>query len=236
MISRGMEGTATTVDRIYSRSVIPFDILLSDIDKELLVRNSNLVEYSRRDMIIKQNSRTSHVLYVVSGLIKVSKEMRKGKNLMLKIEAPGHFLGLSSVFGSDIYDFSVSAIEPSTISYIDLSTFNEIIERNSRVGLEIVKLISRNDIFSITRLSSLLYKQLPGRVADIILYFAENIYKSPTFTIPLTRQELADLAETTKESLIRTLSEFKHDKIIDMDRNSISIISHKILNTLSRLG
>lgn len=162
--------------------------------------------------------------------------MRKGKNLMLRIEAPGHFLGLSSVFGSDIYDFSVSAIEPSTISYIDLSTFNEIIERNSRVGLEIVKLISRNDIFSITRLSSLLYKQLPGRVADIILYFAENIYKSPTYTIPLTRQELADLAGTTKESLIRTLSEFKHDKIIDMDRNSISIISHKILNTLSRLG
>lgn len=50
-----MEGTATTIDRIYSRSVIPFDILLSDIDKELLVRNSNLVEYSRRDIIIKQN-------------------------------------------------------------------------------------------------------------------------------------------------------------------------------------
>jgi CRP-like cAMP-binding protein len=96
--------------------------------------------------------------------------------------------------------------------------------------------ISSDNLFNIGRLSSLLSKQLPGRVADIILYFSEVIFESNEFSIPLTRQELAELAGTTKESLIRTLSEFKHDKIIDMTRNGFSINSLNILKTLSRLG
>ncbi len=102
--------------------------------------------------------------------------------------------------------------------------------------MEVVKQLSTDNIFNINRLSSLLYKQLPGRVADIILYFSEDIFKNNTFTIPLTRQELAELAGTTKESLIRTLSEFKHDKIIDMNRNFFQVNSMHIVKTLSRLG
>jgi CRP-like cAMP-binding protein len=81
-----------------------------------------------------------------------------------------------------------------------------------------------------------LYKQLPGRVADIILYFSEDIYGTQTFSFPLTRQELAELAGTTKESFIRTLSEFKNDKIIEMEKNAVTISSLNIIKTLSRLG
>ena len=102
--------------------------------------------------------------------------------------------------------------------------------------MELIAQISKNNIVMIDKLSSLLYKQLPGRVADIIIYFSDVIYKSDTFTFPLTRQELAELAGTTKESIIRTLSEFKHDKIIDIERNTITILSPKIIQTLSRLG
>ncbi|MHC1704419.1 MAG: Crp/Fnr family transcriptional regulator [Tenuifilaceae bacterium] len=215
---------------------LPFSNLLQDSEKELFNLNSNLVEYSKRDTIIKQNSRTSHVLFIKSGLVKVSKEMRKGKSLMLKIEGPGNFIGLSSVFGSETYDYSVSAIEPTVVSFTDIKILKDVIANNGTIGLEIITQVSKNNIFNIDKLSSLLYKQLPGRIADIIIYFSENIYMNNTFTIPLTRQELAELAGTTKESLIRTLSEFKHDKIIEMDRNTISILSPKIIHTLSRLG
>lgn len=214
----------------------PLSSLLNDSERYLLNLNSNLVEYSRRDTIIKQNARASHVVYITSGLVKISKEMRKGKNLILNIEGPNSFIGTSSVFGNDIYNYSVTAIEPTIVSFIDTKTFKEIISNNGSIGLEIVSQISKNNIVMIEKLSSLLYKQLPGRVADIIIYFSENIYKSDTFTFPLTRQELAELAGTTKESIIRTLSEFKHDKIIDIERNTITILSPKIIQTLSRLG
>jgi len=230
-----MENPTTQVNDLIINE-LPFRNLLQDSEKELFNLNSNFVEYSKRDTIIKQNSRTSHVLFIKSGLVKISKEMRKGKSLMLKIEGPGNFIGLSSVFGSETYDYSVSAIEPTVVSFTDIKILKDVITNNGTVGLELITQVSKNNIFNIDKLSSLLYKQLPGRIADIIIYFSENIYNNNTFTIPLTRQELAELAGTTKESLIRTLSEFKHDKIIEMDRNTISILSPKIIHTLSRLG
>jgi len=230
-----MERLVPTLNDLVEKQ-LPFNHLLTDADRELLLQNSNLVEYSKRDTIIKQNSRTSHVLFVVSGLVKISKEMRKGKNLMLKIEGPSSFIGLSSVFGNETYDYSVSAIEQTVVSFTDINIFKVIISRNGVLGLEIINYISKNNLFNIDKLSSLLYKQLPGRVADMIIYFSEVIYKNSTFSLSLTRQELAELAGTTKESLIRTLSEFKHDKIIDMERNTITILSPKIIYTLSKLG
>ena len=224
------------INNTMSISSNPLYQFFSDDELNLLNINSNLVEYAQRDTIIKQNSRTSHIIFVNSGLVKISKEMRKGKNLMLNIEGPGRFIGSSSVFGSGFFNYSVTALEPTVVSFIDTKIFKEIIEKNGVLGLELIAQISRTNINMIDKLSSLLYKQLPGRVADIIIYFSETIYHSETFTFPLTRQELAELAGTTKESIIRTLSEFKHDKIIDIERNTITILSSKIIQTLSRLG
>jgi CRP-like cAMP-binding protein len=57
-----------------------------------------------------------------------------------------------------------------------------------------------------------------------------------TFALPLSRVEMAQLAGTTKESLIRTLTEFKHDKIIDLEERNLTIVSLEIIQTLSRFG
>ena len=70
----------------------------------------------------------------------------------------------------------------------------------------------------------------------MLLFFSENIYKSQSFTLPLSRRELAELTGTTKESMIRTLAEFRHDKIIKIDGKEVEIISPNIIRTLSRLG
>ncbi len=215
---------------------IPFFHILSDEQKQNFLSQTNIVDYSKRDTIVKQNSKITHIPFIINGLVKVSREMRKGKNIILRIAKPGSFLGLSSANGSDIYEYSISALEPSVIGFVDATFFQNLVAENGNFGLEVVKHIGHDNIFYITRLSSLLYKQLPGRVADIILYFSEEIYQKNTFSIPLTRQELAELAGTTKESLIRTLSEFKHDKIIEMNRNYFTINSISVIKTLSRLG
>lgn len=215
---------------------LPFADFLSDQEVNALMESSSVVEYMRKDTILKQNSRVSHLPYIQSGLVKLSREMRKGKNIILRIGGPGLFLGLSSIIGGETFEFSVCALEPTTIRFYDNQSFCKLLESNGRFSHRVMQQVAKDDIFNVNRLSSLLYKQLPGRVADIILYFSQDIYGSPTFSIPLTRQELAELAGTTKESLIRTLSEFRNDKIIEMNRNRVTITSQSIVNTLSRLG
>lgn len=216
--------------------LLPFESVLLPDERDKLYSSTNKIEYSKRDIIIKQSARVSEIPLILSGIVKISREMRRGKNVILRIGQPGTFLGLSSIFGSDVYEYSVFALENVSVRFVDIETFSWLIKKNGLFGMEVVKQISADNIFNINRLSGLLYKQLPGRVADIILYFSEDIFKNETFSIPLTRQELAELAGTTKESLIRTLSEFKHDKIIDMNRNSFKINSMHIIKTLSRLG
>lgn len=215
---------------------LPFQHLITEDQKEKIVQSSFLEEYSRKEIIFSQGVNIDNIAFVLSGLVKISRELRKGKNIILRIAQPGTILGLSSVFTDEVFNYTASAIENVLIGYVNRKVFSDIVKDNGAFGFEITKQMGLDNAYITNRLSSLLYKQLPGRVSDIILYFAQDIYKSNTFNIPLTRQELAELAGTTKESLIRTLSEFNHDKIISLNRNTLSIISLNIIQTLSRLG
>lgn len=212
------------------------DNILSETERNRFYELSNRKEFYKRDIILKQGVRVSEIALVLSGLVKVTREIRKGKHLILRIAQPGDFLGLSSILASEVYENSVCALETCIVRTIDTVTFKWLLESNKLFASEIITRTSTENLSNINRLTSLLSKQLPGRVADIILYFSEEIFGRNDFSIPLTRQEMAELAGTTKESLIRTLSEFKHDKIIEMNRNVFTINSLNILKTLSRLG
>lgn len=216
--------------------VIPFGILLSDIEIQSVIDNSNSVNFNKKEILFRQNTRTSHIMFIKSGMVKIFKEGRNGKFIILKVAMPGDFLGLLSIYGGDTHHYSSSAIQPSEICFVDINVFNKILYSNGEFAAKIINHISNDGLFIFNRLMSQSHKQLPGRIADVILYFSEAIFKNTEFEFPFTRRELAELAGTTKESFIRTLAEFKHDKIIDLDGSVVKINSLKIVKTLSELG
>ncbi len=169
-------------------------------------------------------------------MLKYYKEGRNKRNFILKIASPGEFIGLMSVFGSNMNQFSASAVDVAEIGYIDKAAFVLVMQKNSEFTRGIIKSLSEEGLFIFERLIGQSHKQLPGRIADVILYFSDTIYKKEEFEFPLTRRELAELAGTTKESFIRTLSEFKNDKIISLEGSMVMIKSMKIIRTLSELG
>ncbi len=219
-----------------TNSQFPFNDMFTSSEMELINQNSNSVKYNRGDVIFKQSTRTSHVMYVTGGLVKIYKENRQGKILILKLTTPNNFIGLLSVFGDDAHQYSASAVETTEIFFIDIQVVKKLIQKNSKFALELLREASKLGNFIFDRLMSNYQKQLPGRIADVILYFSEVIYESNSFIFPLTRRELAELAATTKESFIRTLTEFKNDKIINLDGKRVEIQSMKILKKLSDIG
>jgi CRP-like cAMP-binding protein len=221
---------------IVQDSVIPFGNLLAETELEDVVNNSNVVIFNKKEFIFRQNTRTSHIMFVKSGFVKIFKEGRNAKFIILKVAVANDYLGLLSIYGGDTHYYSASAIQPSEICFIDINVFNRILHSNGKFAAKIINKISGDGLFIFNRLMSQSHKQLPGRIADVILYFSDKIYKSDEFEFPLTRRELAELAGTTKESFIRTLAEFKHDKIIDLEGSRVIINSKKIVKTLSELG
>jgi len=216
--------------------IIPFQDYLSEDDSRLIYENSNIVNYKANDVIFKQNTRTSHVMFIRTGLVKLYTENKNQKTKILKLGTPSEFLGLNSVLGEETFSYSAVAVQKTEIFIIDFDIFEQILQNNGQFSYALLKHITENNLGLLERLVSQSQKQLPGRIADIILYFTEQIYHAQQFNFPLTRTELAELAGTTKESLIRTLTEFKNDKIIKLEGKKVSIISMEILRTLSRIG
>jgi len=215
---------------------IPQEACLLPEELDDLKANTQVVVFQKREVIFRQHTPTSHILYVKSGLVKIYKEGRNRRSFILKIASPGEFIGLMSVFGNSMNQFSASAIEPAEIGYIAKNYFNTIIKNNGDFANSVIRYLSEEGLFIFERLLGQSQKQLPGRIADVILYFSDTIFQKEEFEFPFTRRELAELAGTTKESFIRTLSEFKNDKIISLEGSKVSINSMKIIRTLSELG
>jgi len=215
---------------------VPPQYCLLPGEVEEIRQHTQVAVYQRRELIFRQNTPTSHIMYVISGLVKIYKEGRNKRNFILKIAKPGDCIGLMSDFGHAMHQYSASAIGPAEIGYIDRRVFDEVLKDNSDLALSVIRKLSLEALFIFERLIGQSHKQLPGRIADVILYFAEDIFNREEFEFPLTRKELAELAGTTKESFIRTLAEFKNDKIINLEHSKVSIRSMKIIHTLSELG
>jgi CRP-like cAMP-binding protein len=175
-------------------------------------------------------------MLMVSGLVKIYKEGRNERTVLLRMAGRGEYIGMLSVMGDQIHQYSAAAVEPSEICFIDINAFRNVLMENGKFSLQLMSMISQDGLFIFNRLINQTHKQLPGRIADVLLYFAEDIYSKDRFDFPLTRRELAELAGTTKESFIRTLTEFRNDKIINLDGSRVEIISMDIVKTLSELG
>ncbi|MFW6248196.1 MAG: Crp/Fnr family transcriptional regulator [Bacteroidota bacterium] len=223
-------------NHISEQETLPFAKLLTEDELKLIEENSNTVNYHKKEVIFRQGTRTSHMMFIKSGYVKIFKEGRNNKYIVLKVSKPGNFLGLMSIFGSQIHEYSAASIDETEIGYIDSNIFNSILQKNGKYATRLVQILSQEGLYIFNRLMSQSHKQLPGRIADVLLYFSEDIYESYVFSFPFTRRELAELAGTTKESFIRTLTEFKNDKIIKLDGSKVEIVSLKIIKTLSQLG
>ncbi|MBS3808074.1 MAG: Crp/Fnr family transcriptional regulator [Bacteroidales bacterium] len=217
-------------------NTIPFQNLLSEDETEQIKLHSNIVTYHENDVIFKQDTRTSHFMFIQSGLIKIYRENRNNKIKIVKLGIPGELLGLNSVLGEEIFSYSAAALGKTIIQIIDYNVMESVLLNNGQFARALMGSICSDNLGIFKRLISQSQKQLPGRIADIILYFSEDIYHSKNFSFPLTRTELAELAGTTKESLIRTLTEFKNDKIIVLEGKKVEIVSEDIIKTLSRIG
>ena len=221
---------------VEKENIIPFGSFLGDDELQSVIDHSNAVTFNKKEIIFRQNTRTSHIMFIKSGMVKIFKEGRNGKYIILKVAMPGDYPGLLSIYGGETHHYSASAIQISEICFVYINIFNQLLHSNGAFASKIINRISNDGLFIFDRLMSQSHKQLPGRIADVILYFSQIIYQNEQFEFPFTRRELAELAGTTKESFIRTLAEFKHDKIIDLDGSLVKINSMKIVKTLSELG
>ncbi len=192
--------------------------------------------FEKGQVLFFQNTPVSSFFFIHDGLIKLHKLQGKDRCSILKIEKANHFAGLSDCFALDLHHYSATTITKSDVSILDAQMLIEYLSSQPHLPEIIMTILAQEASYFLEKLTTRHHKQLPGRVADTLLYFWDLLGENNQFDLPLSRVELAQFAGTTKESLIRTLTEFKNDRIINMDDRKVEINSMEILKTLFRLG
>ncbi len=192
--------------------------------------------YKKGDIIAKEGNEIIDFIYLKSGIVKLHRTLSNKKDQIINITKLFDFISLFSVFSETHYNYSVSAIENSVTCNIKLDEIRKLILENGNFALELIRKMSKNTDRIILQSLELKQRNLNGRVAFILLYFAQNIYNNLVFDLPVSRKEIGEYINMSTENVIRTFSEFRKDKIINIFGKTIEIVDLKNLEQISQLG
>lgn len=215
------------------------DLFFKSVDDDIIEMVCNTKEensFRSGDEIIKAGATIEDFIYLKSGLVKLFKPGEDEKGQIIMIAKPFDFVSLLSVFSDTQYNYSVTALEDSVTCNIKLEEIKNMIHTNGDFAMSIMKKMSRVSDMIILESLTIRKKNIHGRVAYILLFFAEQIYESDYFELPVSRREIAEFIGKTTENVIRTLSEFRKDKIIKIFGKNIEIIEKEKLRKISELG
>lgn len=209
---------------------------LTDEELDFLVDEKQQILYNEGETIIKQNTSSTFVVCMRDGFAKVYVEGDKGKNLIVKIVGKGDFISGGGLFNGNVQHFTISALTKVTCCLIDASKLTKLFSENNKFAVELLRNHTKQNNYLLSRMVSLTQKYMPGRVAETLLYLSNDIYDKNPFTTKLSRQELAEMSNMTKESLVRIFQQFKESKLIKTQGNSIEILDIDALLSISKNG
>jgi CRP/FNR family transcriptional regulator, polysaccharide utilization system transcription regulator len=209
---------------------------LTDEETAYINEHRHEVRFNPGETIFKQGGALTHIACMTSGYGKVYIEGMNKKDLVLNILRPTEMIGGPGMFNDYRHHYSVSAIDEVTACFIEVEAFIEVSKQNTEFTLELFKWINSKGVRNFEKLINLTQKQMPGRIADALLYLSNVIYENNAFTVNISRQDIADIAAMSKESAIRIIKEFKESKLITCEGNNFEILDIEALQKISQTG
>lgn len=209
---------------------------LSKKELELVFRNKRTVTYRKGETIRKQGAAMTHVISVNSGLAKVYLEGPNSQQTIIRLVKPTNFIGGPGIYLDQVHHYSVSALLDTSVCLIEMGAFKNILDQNKSFAEEFVKDFSRKILLVYQRLINLTHKEIPGRVAETLLYLSEDIYESTRFELHLSKQDLADISGMSKDSFRKALQGFHRDGLISYRKHEVGILNPESLKRISKLG
>ncbi|HWQ30061.1 MAG TPA: Crp/Fnr family transcriptional regulator [Negativicutes bacterium] len=189
---------------------------------------SLLRKYGKGRIIFMEGEPGEAFFYVRSGLVKISKLSGDGREHILHILNEGHIFAEVTLFSKTEYPATAEVLEDAEIGIIKNADLEKLIMENPGLALQLIKYLNKRLVEAHMKIRNLALYDTYGRTAQALLKLAEDYGKKSSKGIELdlniSRQELANIVGTTRETVIRALMAFKKEHSIDIDKNTITII------------
>jgi len=210
---------------------------LTAAEMEILNFEKDFRQYKRGDILYHEGNRISGFFCVNSGIIKVFKTGFDGKEQIIRFAKPGDIIAYRSVLSNELACTSAKVIEDCQVCFIPSEILIQFIKTNSTFSLELLKLACHELGEANSFITDIAQKTVRERLAEILLLLVQEFGLDGEFflNISLTREELANIVGTATESVIRLLSEFKSDKLVELKGRRIKILNKKELEKISNV-
>jgi CheY-like chemotaxis protein/CRP-like cAMP-binding protein len=208
------------------------DIKNSGLMKELADKY-DVTTYSKKQTLYLEGKRPRFLYYLIKGKVKGFKSNEDGKEYITDLFSTGDFIGHSAIIEDKNYDDSTVILEEAEIMQIPKDDFTKMIYGDISIAAKFIRLITQNVKEKEERLLNLAYSSLRKRVAKALvdIHTKFNAGESGKL-IEISREDIAQYVGTATESLIRTLSDFKAEKTIEIKEGKITIPNPEKLKNL----
>ena len=201
-----------------------------------LKNESNTNTYKKKQVIYKEGAHPHYLYYILRGKVKTYKTHEDGKDLVMDLFAEGDFFGYVSLLEGTSHRENAETIEETELVLIPKKDFEDLVNSNPETAKKFIGLLAKNLAEKEKQLLGIAYNTLRMKVAEALISLQRkyHVNKKEPYLIDISRDDLATIAGTATESLIRTLSDFKSENLIDIKSGKVIITNDKKLENLIR--
>ncbi len=204
---------------------------------EVVEQSKTCATYKKGDFIFNESAIPLGVYCILSGVIKLVRTNLDGKEQILRFAQSGDVLGYRALIADEPLVSSAVCIEDSVACFIPKHIFLNIIDENTAISKDLMKALSHELGVVEERVQSLAQKSVRERLAETLLFlhatFKSNNLGEDVIAITLPREDIANIVGTATETVIRLLSEFKSDKLIELEGKKIKLLEKTKLEKIS---
>lgn len=205
---------------------------LNRSEVERLDAAKKCIVFKKGEKIFEEGAYPRGLYCVGNGKIKVTQTGVDGKEQIIHLAKDGDVMGYRAILSGDKYSCSATAMGDSSLCFIPSRFFIEMVEKNPRFTFQIIRLFSEELKTAERNITDTAQKSVKERLAQSILLLKESYgfeKDGLTINIAITREEIASIAGTVRETAIRILSDFSKNKIIELTGKKIKILNHQKL-------
>ncbi len=202
------------------------------------LHNNKVCSHVKKGKILyEEGSRLTGIYCVNKGILKIYKTGTEGKEQIIKFAKEGDVIGYRSVLNGEPACTSVKILEDSMLCHISTAELYHLLRENSEFGIELLQIACRELGSANNYITDIAQKSVRERLAEVLLHLKDEfgINNEGVVSIALTREELANIIGTATESVIRLLSEFKSEGIIELQGRKIKLLDITKLKKISNV-
>ena len=186
--------------------------------------NGEIIKCKKGDYVYRDGDHSNKIFLILKGVVKSHKMDENGKELITRLYKADDFLGFTSFNDTIPYEESATAVQYTELAGISKRELRELLNKSRNVSLELMNVLTDNLAEVKDQLLQMAYSSVRKKTAQTILQFAKVLNKKETEAIKISRNDLAGVAGIATESLIRTLSGFKKEGLIEIEGRNICIL------------